>query len=350
MYVRNCWYVAGWCTEFPRGRPVAITMLDEPLVFYRTSSGSLAALEDRCVHRLAPLSHGQIEGDDLRCMYHGLKFASSGRCVEVPGQAAVPQAACVRSYPVIERHSVVWVWMGDVRKQDAALIPDFIGVDDPNWAMRSGRMDYQADYRLIQDNLLDLTHIAYVHRASFGAGNPKRNQAWASAQVHVTQLARGVRVERWIQDVPPPAHLVEEAGSAIDVWTTYDYLIPGIFLLTTSNYRPGAAQRSGAAVRPAEEPLFSNFTCQAVTPLTRKTTCYFFGFGPWSKATRALELKETFYELGNKAFTEDRLMIEAQQRIIDADPSRKMLLLGFDKAPAMYGRLVEALLKAEAES
>ena len=80
MYVRNSWYMAGWARDFVADTPQAITLLDEPLVIYRQSDGRLTAMEDRCCHRLAPLSHGRVEGNDLRCLYHGLKFAPNGTC------------------------------------------------------------------------------------------------------------------------------------------------------------------------------------------------------------------------------------------------------------------------------
>ena len=116
MFLRNCWYVAGWSHDIAADRLVSRTMLGEPIVLYRKGDGSVTALEDRCCHRLAPLSRGRIEGDDLRCMYHGLKFAPSGKCVEVPDQDFVPSTAVVRSYPVVEQDCWVWLWMGSGRR------------------------------------------------------------------------------------------------------------------------------------------------------------------------------------------------------------------------------------------
>lgn len=346
MYLRNCWYMAGWSRDFPDGSPRALTLLDEPLVFYRGASGTLAALEDRCCHRLAPLSHGRVEGDDLRCLYHGLKFAPDGACVEMPGRGTVPQAMKVRAFPLVERHSAAWIWMGDPALADAALIPDFVGVDDPRWQMLPGRMDYDASYRLIQDNLLDLSHVAWVHRNTFGRGSDATTKAWQDAELRVTALERGVRVERWMPDSPTAPDRAAAFGPRCDTLTSFDFLVPGIFLLTTSNYRAGAAQRAGTD-RPAEEPFFSSFTAQAVTPLTARTTCYFFAFGPWSRDPAAVQAKEAFRDLAVRAFTEDKTMLEAQQKIIDADPSRRMIFFEVDKAPVLYGRIVERLLAKE---
>jgi phenylpropionate dioxygenase-like ring-hydroxylating dioxygenase large terminal subunit len=80
MFLRNCWYAAGWSKDFAVEQLYAVTILNEPIVIYRKEDGAPAALQDRCCHRLAPLSMGRLEGENLRCMYHGLKFAPSGRC------------------------------------------------------------------------------------------------------------------------------------------------------------------------------------------------------------------------------------------------------------------------------
>jgi vanillate O-demethylase monooxygenase subunit len=345
-YVRNAWYMAGWLKDFLPATPTPVTLLDEPLVFYRQADGKLVALEDRCCHRLAPLSHGQVEGNDLRCMYHGLKFNGSGACTEMPGSATIPKAMKVRSYPVIERYSAAFVWMGDAGKVDESLLPDFVGYEDPRWQMLPGRMDYDVYYELIQDNLLDLSHLPWVHRNSFGGGSADTNKAWADAEVHVTQLPRGVRVERWMKNARTPPHRVAAVGPLCDVLSTFDYLVPGYFFLTTNNYLPGAAERAGAA-RPTEEPIASSFTAQAVTPLTSKSTCYFFCFGPWSREPGGEKVKQAFFDLGYMAFSEDRVMLTAQQKSIDADPSRRMILFDVDRAPVMYRRLVDRLLAEE---
>src|SRR6266699_75547 len=139
MFLRNCWYMAGWSRDFTVGTLFGVTMLNDPIVIYRQANGSLAALRDRCCHRFAPLSRGRIEGDDLRCMYHGLKFAPSGKCVEVPGQDLIPPTAVIRSYPVVEQDCWVWLWMGDPALADPVLIPAALGHDDPGWFMETGQ-------------------------------------------------------------------------------------------------------------------------------------------------------------------------------------------------------------------
>ncbi len=124
-YLRNCWYVAAWAHELIDGRLLARTILDQPILLYKGDSGRVVALDDRCCHRGARLSKGRLEGDCVRCMYHGLKFDGSGACVQIPGQDTVPKGLGVRSYPTVERDQLVWIWSGDAAKADPAGIVDF---------------------------------------------------------------------------------------------------------------------------------------------------------------------------------------------------------------------------------
>jgi hypothetical protein len=149
-----------------------------------------------------------------------------------------------------------------------------------------------------------------------------------------------------MNDAATPPHQIEQSGPFCDVLSTFDYLVPGYFLLTTNSCRTGAAERAGTD-RPNEEPIFSSFTAQAVTPLAGKTTRYFFCFGPWSKAEDGEQQKVAYRDLGYRAFKEDRDILTAQQRIIDADPLRKMTLFDVDKVPVLYRRIVDRLLAAE---
>jgi phenylpropionate dioxygenase-like ring-hydroxylating dioxygenase large terminal subunit len=342
MFVRNCWYMAGWSRDFAADRPAAVTILNEPIVIYRNRAGAPVALQDRCAHRFAPLSMGRVEGDDLRCMYHGIKFGPSGGCVEIPGQEKIPARACVRAYPAIDRHSGTWIWMGRPEAADEALIPDFVGVEDPRWAMKPGRMDYNAHYVLINDNLLDLSHIPFLHNRSLGAALTPEG---VSRPV-VTKLARGVRIQNWL--VGQPSKMIPSIAHRItNIWQTYDFIVPGVFLLHADFYPEGTAERFAGRAPEGVEPLHRQFTCQAVTPLTADRTCYFFAYGPWA---REFQLMDVFYELGVKAFNEDRAMIEAQQRNINLCGEDGMLTVALDSGISQFRRLMEEALRAESGS
>ncbi len=171
MFLRNAWYAAIWSKEL-RERPIARTIIGQKLVLFRGASGRPAALADRCCHRAAPLSKGEVVGDSLRCGYHGLRFDHAGRCVEVPIQEQIPKGAQVPSYPAIERQNVLWVWMGDAARADPARIPDLPWLDSPDWTTTPGYLHVEANAQLLVDNLLDFTHVPYVHPGTL-AGDPR---------------------------------------------------------------------------------------------------------------------------------------------------------------------------------
>ena len=147
----NAWYAAAWDAELKQALlPRAIC--GKHVVMYRKSDGAIAALEDACWHRLVPLSKGRLEGDTVVCGYHGLKFNAQGRCTFMPSQETINPSACVRAYPVVERHRFIWLWMGDPALADPALVPDMHWNDDPAWAGDGKTIHVNCDYRLVVDN------------------------------------------------------------------------------------------------------------------------------------------------------------------------------------------------------
>ncbi len=339
VHPRQAWYMAGWDHDLAPGTLHAISILAEPLVLFRTAEG-IAAFEDRCPHRAAPLSLGRCEGETLRCLYHGVRFGADGHAVEIPGQDTIPPQLKARTYPAVERHSALWVWMGDPPLADEALIPPFVGHRDPAWALGTGRVDYDAPARLIHDNLLDLTHIAYVHADSFGGGSQASADGWMKAQVDTRGHDRGVTVERAMGGMPPNPAGGGRGDASADVWSCYDFLIPGVFIQTTERYAAGTMDPA-APGRCPDDNLFSTFTCQAVTPLTADTTCYFWAFGPQADKH---EQKDFFVELGGKAFAEDKRMIEAQWRTMQATGT-KVMPLAMDKALFKYDAAMKRFIE-----
>jgi vanillate O-demethylase monooxygenase subunit len=337
-YVRNAWYVASWSQDITPEKPVAMTILGEPIVIWRPESGNLSALEDRCVHRLAPLSLGRCENAHLRCMYHGLLYDPEGKVVEIPGQEMVPQHARVRRYPAEDRHSWIWVWMGDPARADPALIPPAVGYDDPQWVLGHGQLDYVAEARLINDNLLDFSHLTYVHANSFGSTG-----AWARHRPTVTPLERGVRVTRW---TPNPS--ADREGA--DAWSSYEFLVPGVLLMTGGSYPNGTAEaHSFGPPDLSKATSGATFTSQAVTPMDEKSSRYFFSWGPRADQGGA-ETRDRLMAIAARAFAEDKAMIEAQQRVLDRTPDAKVMPTAHDVAVTMFNRLVERMAKEEANS
>ena len=173
MWLKNVWYVAGFSSELTTDL-LARKLLDQALVFFRDASGKAVAVQDRCAHRLVPLSLGRrTDEGTIECGYHGMQFDGAGSCVFAPGQAAprsVKVKVKVKTWPVAEKHNLLWIWIGDDDRADPALIPDIWWFDHPEWTVASGYHHFHADYRLITDNLLDLSHETYVHQRTIGQG------------------------------------------------------------------------------------------------------------------------------------------------------------------------------------
>jgi phenylpropionate dioxygenase-like ring-hydroxylating dioxygenase large terminal subunit len=339
-YARNAWYVAAWSQELTVEKPFAISILGESVVIWRTASGALHALEDRCVHRLAPLSLGRCEGEKLRCMYHGLLFDAAGKVVEIPGQELIPNHARVKRYAVVDRHSWIWVWMGDADAADPALIPPAVGFDDPDYILGHGHLDYAAEARLINDNLLDFSHLSYVHANSFGAG-----PQFAQSTPSVIPLERGVRFERWISNTMGMSN--RKSDTPIDSWQSYDFLVPGVLLMWSAQYPLGTAEKLGFAPPAMENAIAGlNFTSQAVTPMTDKTSRYFFSWGP-HRAHGDEKMRDAMMGMAGMAFAEDKVMIEAQQRVIDGTVDPRIMPTTHDRGVTLFNRLVKKLAEQD---
>jgi len=329
MYLRNSWYVAAWGREVTR-TPLARMLLGQPVVLYRRQDGTPVALEDRCCHRHLPLSMGRIEGDDLRCGYHGLRFDASGACVEIPGQARIPREARVRAYPLQERYSWVWIWMGDPAKADPALIPNWWWADHPEWAFsKPDRIHVRCNYQLVSDNVLDVTHLAYVHATSIGASSITEFPAI------VERDERLVRLTRWILDRPPPP-LYREAGGFkgnVDRWQIVEH-VPPCFSVNFA----GCKDETGR---------IDLMALSAPTPETASTTHYFFGFVRNFKlgdpaVDRVFEVDFV------RVFNEDVPVLEAQQRMLELMPGAPKIDIAVDAAPLAARRMLERLLAQEA--
>ena len=210
-FLRNAWYVAALSPQVGRTL-LPLRLLGESVVLYRTESGTPVALEDACPHRKLPLSMGRIKGDAVECGYHGLTFDCSGRCIDAATQQRIPPLAKVRSYPAHDRYGLLWVWMGDPARADANAIIEIENHDNPNWHLTRGdSMRIACNYLWMVDNLLDPSHVAWVHRTSFaGAGTD-------STPMQITASETGVVNSRWMLDQPPPpfyAPLVGFKGNA----------------------------------------------------------------------------------------------------------------------------------------
>jgi phenylpropionate dioxygenase-like ring-hydroxylating dioxygenase large terminal subunit len=340
-YLRHAWYVAGFADELAPDRLLARTLLDEPIVFFRQSDGRVAALQDRCPHRFAPLSAGTLcdGGAALQCPYHGLRFDAAGACVHNPhGSGVIPKAARVKPWAAAERDGLIWWWAGDGADADESLIPDLSAVTGaPEHATIRGYLPTACDYRLVADNILDLTHADFLHAGSLGSG------AITRAQAEVTDLGeRSVRIA-WLSsgDQAPPAfdqHLREQ-GRPSDQWTEVTWTAPCVMQLHVGATLQGEPRERGVD------------TCNLhlATPETAGRTHYWY----WSTRNFAIsaEANAAIRPLIEFAFSQqDKPMLEAQQRRIgDAEFwSLKPVLLAGDAGAVRARRKLDALIAAEA--
>lgn len=344
MFIKNCWYVAAWDIEVPQDGMLARTLLNEPVVFYRTTEGRAVALENRCCHRSAPLHLGRKEGDCVRCMYHGLKFDPTGACVEVPGQAVVPAKARVRSYPVVERDRLVWIWMGNPALADPTTIVEHSWHVSPEWRMKPGYIHYQASYELIVDNLLDFTHLAWVHSATLGTESASGLKPLIERN---TDGLGTITITRWyLDDEMPNLHKrVARFEGRVDRWQIYQWSPPSILRMDAGSAPAGSGAPEGNRVPEAMQ--FRHTSIQ--TPETDTTTHYWFCQAR-NFSLDDEQMTEKIFEGVLEAFEEDRRIIEAQQKNLGMVANRPMIPIAADAGLNQARWLIDRALKAEQQT
>jgi len=346
MFVRNAWYGAGFSHQLVAGQLHPVEIIGEPVVLWRDTGGRAIAFEDRCAHRLAPLSMGRLEGDALRCLYHGVLFDATGQGVQVPGQPKPSEGMRVRRYPVHEQEGWLWVWMGEPALADVTLVPAALALSDERWTLGGAQVDYVANYELINDNLCDFSHVTFVHLNSFGGGHEGVVDAFA-ARPHIEPLERGIRVTRWAENVAAPPFLATASvDGRLDLYQTYDYLVPGVLLMWGGLFPVGTA-KACRLEKPTAEPLHCNFSSQVVTPIDAQRTRYYFTWGPATRENRPF-LKDVMVQLASTAFEEDRLMIEAQQRSLNRTATVTMQPTVHDRGPNLMRGVIRRLVEQEA--
>ena len=332
MYLRNSWYVGAWSHELTR-KPFQRFLLDEPLVFYRTGSGKPVVLDDRCIHRFAPLSAGCLEGDNIVCGYHGFTYAPNGNCIAIPGVDRAPKKAGVKSYPVVEKWGWIWVWMGNEEKADEAKIPDFHYLDDPEWAGKGETLNLKCAYNLVYENLLDLTHAKFVHKTTL-ATNDVTEFPLEIEEVGDTVVAR--REMSGIKSSP----LFTRAGGFTEPVDHRQHVIftPPCYISINTTVKSAEAS--------SENKIADIRILNALTPETSKTTNYF-----WSLvrcfALDDEEMETFLHEANTFAFSEDKAIIEQQQNMWDTVPDAKPIPFPHDKGVIASDQLMRRLMAEE---
>ena len=342
-YLRNAWYVAAWSDDIGDGQLVARTIMDEPIVLYRKANGSLAAIENRCPHRFAPLSLGKIvAGDRIQCGYHGLQFDGTGVCVHNPhGTKNIPARARVKSYTVIEKHKAAWIWMGDA-PADEARVPDFGVLDNvPElYTTKRDSITIRANYQLVIDNLLDLSHTSYLHDGILG------NADTVESDISVEQDGDDVVVGRHATNAAPPgmfAPFWPNHPPRVDKFAKMRWMAPSNLRLVTGICKMGAPPESGTGYN----------AIHMLTPENERSTRYHFTavrFGVMTTDEKLnRDLQKKIAEMRRFAFAEqDAPMIEAQQLVIEnAKAPLDPMILAVDIGPVRYKRILDKMLQVE---
>lgn len=338
-WLQNAWYVAGFDHELDENRVVARKFLNVDVVMMRHSDGRIAALEDLCPHRLMPLSAGRRVGDELECGYHGMRFAVTGLCTLAPGQAHIPSQACVRNFPLVQRHGLLWIWLGDAKRADADLVPDIRWNDHPQWTPSRGYHHVEASFQLSVDNLMDLGHESWVHLRTIGQGD---EEAIPNYPVKVTVEGEGlVKAHREMPNIeaPPFFAMVLDHHGRINRWQTAISMAPSICMTDFGVYPVGTHP----------DRAYRSHVLHLLTPETETTTHYF-----WSVArNRRLddeELTQSVCRAIAQTFDEDAVVLRIQQQqLAKHGGAIPRVAMKVDEAPIRTRRQLAALVKRETE-
>lgn len=335
------WYVAGFAWEL-QDAPLARTLLGRPVVLFRTPDGRVAALEDRCCHRELPLSCGTVEARGLRCGYHGLLFDRAGQCLEIPGQQRIPPKACVKAFDLRERDQILWIWMGATPDSVPAQEPPAYPVHgDARYRFGGDVYHYDAPYQLIHDNLLDLSHLGYVHLKTIG-GNAGVHM---NAELKVRQEGDSVTVLRWMPDSdPPPTYAAAwPFAGRIDRWQEVEFHPSHVRIWT------GAMDAGSGRLDDPQREGFHMRGFHGVTPETEHSAHYFWTIAtnphPDMQDTTRLVIDQTA-----ATFEEDKVVIEAQFRNQQRFGARPVIDIHVDAGPNRARRVIHRLREASAQA
>lgn len=339
-FLENAWYAATWSDEVGQAL-FERTIIDRSILFYRNDNGEAIAMDNACPHRSAPLNMGKLHGDVVECPYHGLKFDRDGGCVYNPhGNGRIPPRMRTKRYPLVERHDMLWIWMGDEAHADPATIPDFSCHTDARFPTAKGVIEMHGYYELITDNLMDLTHVEFVHEGILGSDAIKRGEH------HVHQAGTTIWSNRWCPNgLAPPAWdmMFGNYGKPVDHWLYMRWDAPAHMLLDVGITPTG---------RPREEGIWIYGT-DILTPKNAGSTYYFWGVSR-SYAADDDSAGDAWTEAIKAAFGgQDKPMIEAQQALINQRGGNDIddvdhVMIPTDAGPVRCRRALRELIENQA--
>jgi len=340
MFPKNTWYVAAMPEEID-AKPLGRKVCGESIVFYRGEEGRVAALEDFCPHRGAPLSLGYVSEGKLVCGYHGLEMGCEGKTIAMPGQR-VRGFPAIRAYPVVERYGFIWVWPGDASKADESLIPVQEWHDNPEWAYGGGLYHIQCDYRLMIDNLMDLTHETYVHSNSIGQKEIDETPCKTTVEgdmVITSRFMEGIEAPPFWKLALRGNHLADDVP--VDRWQICRFTPPSHVMIEVGVAHAG----KGGYEASAEHKVYS-VVVDFITPETETSIHYFWGMArkcnPKDKAPTA-----THREGQGQVFGRELEMLERQQKNLLAWPERHLLKLNIDAGGVQSRKIIDRLIAEE---
>ncbi|WP_111642478.1 aromatic ring-hydroxylating dioxygenase subunit alpha [Marinimicrobium alkaliphilum] len=340
MYPKNTWYVAATPDEIS-DKPLGRQICGERIVFFRGEDDTVAAVEDFCPHRGAPLSLGFVRDGQLVCGYHGLVMGCEGKVACMPGQR-VRGFPAIRSFPVAERHGFIWVWTGDASLADETKIPNLFWAENPGWAYGGGLYHINCDYRLMIDNLMDLTHETYVHASSIG--QPEIEESSPVTKTEGDEVTTSRHMENIM---PPPFWQAALRGNGladdvpVDRWQICRFSPPSHVMIEV-----GVAHAGHGGYDAAPEYKASSIVVDFITPETETSIWYFWGMARNFKPEDAA-LTDTIREGQGQIFSEDLEVLESQQRNLLEYPDRQLLKLNIDAGGVQARRVIDRILAEE---
>ncbi|GAC1405756.1 MAG: aromatic ring-hydroxylating dioxygenase subunit alpha [Novosphingobium sp.] len=336
-WLTNAWYVAGWDAEVD-STPLARTICGVPMLFYRKLDRGVVAMRDACPHRLLPLSLGLREGDSIRCKYHGLKLGPDGVAQEMPIRTdPVNRKVCAETYVTHEWHRFVWVWVGEAARADPALIPDLWPCSSLDWAFDGGYYPVACDYRLMIDNLMDLTHETYVHTGSIG--QPELMEAPIETVVEHGE----VLVRRWMPGIDAPPFWRGALGQEgpVDRWQICRFMLPSVVMIDV-----GVAPVGAGATLERHDQGVRGMVIDVMTPESATSHHYFWGMA------RNFDVNDPgftarFKHQQSGVFIEDVAVLEAQQRSIAANPDLKLSAYRIDEGGVRARQAIDRAIRAQ---
>lgn len=334
-WITNSWYVVAWDWQVDH-QPISMTICGTPVLLYRKLDRSVVAMRDACPHRMLPLSMGLREGDSIRCKYHGLRIGADGKANEMPLKSdAVNARICVETFEIVERHRFVWMWIGDRDKADPALIPDLWPCSKEGWVFDGGYYHVACDYRLMIDNLMDLTHETYVHSGSIGQLEILEADIMASVE------GESVFVRRWMPGIeaPPFWRQALKKDGLVDRWQICQFIKPSAVMIDV-----GVASCGSGATLQSHDQGARGMVVDFMTPETETTHHYFWGMA------RNYDLDDPGFTARLKraqgaVFAEDKEILEAQQKAIQANPDLRLTAYRIDEGGVRARQIIARAIK-----